>query len=356
MHGANLYRPATADPPAHAEALVGAADSPLPAPYTDESGVRATPSRTEGWFGPRSAVRTVLRESAGLLGGGRALLLQLAHPMIAAGVAEHSAFRADPLGRLERTLDMTLTMVFGDQDQADGALRAFHAVHARVRGRLPHAAGPFPAGTPYTAHDPFLKLWVHATLIDSALLVYQRFVRPLSPGDRTRFYEDSKLLARQVGIPDPIIPATLADFRRYMSGMLASDALTVTPTARSLAHDVLDPPISLVPRTGARVAGFVTAGLLPARVRRAYGLTWDGRRELVLDALAGAVRLVLPLVPDSLRLMPHARSAEQRLRREPVVAARFPRWLGLSSPRPPVPATVEPPPCTDERSAENERG
>ena len=333
MHRPSGHPPAPADRRRRDEGFAGGEDSAPPAPHAGEGCLRASPSATEGWFGPRSPVWTVLRESAGLLGGGRALLLQLAHPMIAAGVAEHSAFRADPLGRLERTLDMTLTMVFGDERQAEAALRAFHAVHARVSGALPHAAGPLPAGTFYTAQDPDLKLWVHATLIDSALVVYPRFVRPLSPAEQARFYEDSKLLARRVGIPDALIPATLVDFRRYIAGMLASDTLAVTPTARSLAQDVLDPPVPLVPRTGARVAGFITAGLLPARVRRAYGLSWDGRRQVLLNLLSQAIQLSLPLVPAPLRLMPHARAAEQRLRGEPVTAVRFPRWLGLTSSR-----------------------
>ncbi len=267
----------------------------------------------EGLFGPRSMLWQVSAEAAGLLGAGRSILLQIAHPKIAAGVAEYSSFQKDPLGRLDRTLDMMLTIVFGDRAAAEAKIRAFHRVHAPVHGQLDESAGPFSVGEAYTAQDPALKLWVHATLMDTNLLVYQKFVKPLSLAQQTMYYADSLLLARRLGIPASILPPTLADFQDYMREMLDSDTLTVTDTARALSVDILDPPVWLLPRLGGRFVGFVTAGLLPQRLREAYGLSWGPRRQTVLDALGPTTRFLLPLLPDRLRLLPQARAAESRL-------------------------------------------
>ena len=107
-----------------------------------------------------------------MLGGGRALLMQVAHPLIAAGVAAHSGFQQAPLTRLTRTLELMLTIVFADGRDALAAVRAIARVHRRVHGRLETAVGPFRRGTPYDAADPALLLWVHATLVDSALVAY----------------------------------------------------------------------------------------------------------------------------------------------------------------------------------------
>ena len=284
----------------------------MPSPQVHAAGARG---ESEGLFGPGSLSWKVLQESVELLGGGRAILLQLAHPLVAAGVAEHSTFQRDPLGRLHRTVKMMLTIVFGDRRRAEAMLRRFDALHARVTGRLPDTAGPFPAGMAYTAEDPALKLWVHATLIDTALMTYERFVGRLSPAEQARFYEESKLLGQRLGIPGAIIPPTLHDFDRYMAEMLAGDTLRVTDTARALARAVLDPPIWIVPRTGVRLVGLITAGLLPEGLRRDFGLRWDARRQGALDALSWTIRSLLPVVPSPLRLMPQARAASRRLRR-----------------------------------------
>jgi len=114
------------------------------------------------------------------------------------------------------------------------------------------------------------------------------------------------VFARRLGIPAAIIPPTLPAFRRYMATMIAGETLTVTDTARRLAATVLDPPVSLVPRTGMRLMRFMTPGLLPPRLRAAYGLTWDPRRQIALDSLSRTLRLLHPVLPDAIRLMPQA--------------------------------------------------
>lgn len=256
--------------------------------------------------GELAMVRRIGRESITLLGGGRATLLQLAHPLIAAGVNEHSYFRKDPMARLARTMHLMLSVVFGDQDQVQKAVHQFHAVHQRVHGRLSDKQGKYSAGTSYRAEDPILKLWVHATLIDTSLMVYDRFVAPLTLDDRARFYDESKVIGGRLGIPPSLFPANIASFDEYMQEMLESETLAVTAVTRDLAHDVLYPKVGLIPRSSARLLLFTTAGLLPTRLRQAYGLCWRPSDQSLLDALSRLYRLARPITPKSIALMPLA--------------------------------------------------
>ena len=156
-------------------------------------------SRDSGLFGPGSIVWRVNREGSLLIGGGAAAILQVAHPLVAAGVGEHSRYREDPWGRLQRTLDLTTKIVFGSTRTATKASRAIQMAHKRVNGELPWDAGRFPKGTPYDANDPELQMWVHATLVATSLTVYTRWVGPLSVADQRRYYEEHNDLKRQLG-------------------------------------------------------------------------------------------------------------------------------------------------------------
>jgi uncharacterized protein (DUF2236 family) len=249
----------------------------------------------------------VTRETALLLGGGRALLLQVAHPLVAAGVAAHSDFRRRPLDRLWRTLDLMLTLVFADAGAAVCAVRAIEDVHSRVRGALPSARGPFPRGTLYDASDPALLLWVYATLLDTALVVYQRFVGPLTREARSRYYEESKAALRLFGIPDATIPPTLVAFEAYVDEMVHGDVLAVGPESRAIADSILHPPLWPGLREVVRGLHLVTVGLLPPPLRQRYDLAWGAVGERVLEAFATVTRATLPIVPDLVRVMPHAR-------------------------------------------------
>jgi uncharacterized protein (DUF2236 family) len=251
----------------------------------------------------------VNREGVLLLGGGRALLLQVAHPLIAAGVAAHSGFRQQPLQRLVRTLELTLTITFAGAAQAIAAVRKIERVHARVHGRLRSDVGPFPRGTLYDANDPELLFWVHATLVDTALLVYERFVEPLPPRAKAAYYEESKTAARLFGIPQSLIPETLRDFRHYMQRMLAGDTLAVDDDAREIAAAIFHPPglIALQPAFG--LANFFTVGLLPPVLRARYGLAWGPVREAALQAAAGIALRTVHRLPNLARTFPHARRA-----------------------------------------------
>lgn len=243
-----------------------------------------------GLFPPDAVVRRVDAEAALLLGGGRALLMQLAHPSVARGVAEHSGFRADPFARLRRTLAASYTIVFGTADEARAAAAGVRAVHRSV------------VGPGYRAEDPELLLWVHATLVDTALAVHARFLRPLTADEAGRYYEESAVVAELLGLPRDAQPADLGAFGRYVRSAVAG--LEVTDEARRLARDVLHPRVPLPAEPALALARHLTVGLLPASLRRAYGLAWDPARAVALEAAAATCRRVLPRLPAVLRRVP----------------------------------------------------
>jgi uncharacterized protein (DUF2236 family) len=245
-----------------------------------------------GLFPPDAVIRRVDGELVLLLGGGRALLMQLAHPMVARGVAEHSDFAADPLSRLERTLTATYAVVFGTTGQAVRAGKSVHAVHQRV------------TGADYHANDPELLMWVHATLVDTALAMHRRFLRRLPEPDAERYYQESTRVAEVFGLRRDQQPDDLAAFRAYVDAMVGQLAEGLTDQSRQLGHSVLHPRL---PRLTAPVMAGVrqlTTGLLPRALRRAYGLDWDGRRQAALETASLAVRTGLPLVPPVFRRVP----------------------------------------------------
>ena len=264
----------------------------------------------ERFFTRDSAIWRVDREMALLLGGGRALLMQIAHPKIAAGVAEHSRFYSDPVGRLRQTMETMWSIVFDDLPRARTALERLERVHQGVQGRIRDADGNG-VGAAYSAQDPELLLWVHATLVDSALVAYDRFVKPLALEERRLYYGDTKKLGLLMGIAESALPATLEDFERYVDATIESETIAVGATAHSLAQAILYPQPWFL-KTIAPLNVLITSGLLPVKLRRAYGLGWSRRKENVLQLVAGSTRAALPFVPKILRVVPHARAAEAR--------------------------------------------
>jgi uncharacterized protein (DUF2236 family) len=273
--------------------------------------------RSEGFFSPDSMFWRVSREMIALLAGGRALLMQLAHPKVAAGVAQHSQFKDDPLNRLRRTMNTTWSITFDERAAARASLERITGVHTRVRGVV--APGEIScSGAPYKASDPDLLLWVHATLIDSGMLAYERFVKRLAPEEAQQYYEDSKIFARLFDIPESIVPASLADFQEYVNAMVSGDQIVVAATARSLSTDILYPSPWLLKPAGP-LFRLITAGLLPAELRAAYGLGWDERRKRRFDLAVRTIRTIRPFMPRPLRIVPHARAAERRARKHGVL-------------------------------------
>ncbi len=287
----------------------------------------AAPDRARGLFGPGSMAWRIDREVLVLGGGTCALLLQLAHPAVAAGVAQHSTFRQDPFARLRRTLTSTMTVVFGTQAEADRAIRRINAIHGAVHGAIPES------GASYDARDPRLLLWVHATLVDTALRMYDRFVAPLTPDDAQAYHAEARQIAIRLGVPADAVPATLLELRAFMAEMVASGEVAVSPTALELSEAVRY-PTSLPPRFLWDLAHLASDSVLHPGLRRQYGIPWSARREAGVARVAVATRRLLPVIPAALRCVPQARTAERR------VASRRSPARPVSSSRPPsVPLT-----------------
>ena len=273
-----------------------------------------------GLFGPRSITWRINRENVLVLGGGRALVLQVAHPLVGAGVAQHSNYRTDPWGRLFRTLDRTTAIVFGSAEEADEAASAVWNVHGKVEGSTDNSAGPFPAGTAYRARDPELLMWVHATLVDTSMLVYDRYVARLSIAERETYYEEQKAMAEAFGVPPSEQPETLAEFNDYFATMV-EDKLAVTDVVRDVLDSIQNPELPFGGAMTRRLAWplfepvrLATAGMLPERLRRELGLTGRPLENRLLRAQARLLRAALPLMPGLMREFPRAREAKRRAR------------------------------------------
>jgi uncharacterized protein (DUF2236 family) len=255
---------------------------------------------------PGSVAWRVGAEGVLLLGGGRALILQVAEPGVAAGVAQHSNYRQDAWRRLYRTIDVTSRIVFGDAGSSQEAAAGLRRRHERVRGRDDR-------GGPYRALDPELLMWVHATLLDTSLLVYDRYVRRLSEPERADYYEQMKPIAEAYGIPREHQPPDWTAFRSYWNEMLLG-GLRVTETTRDVADAVLNPELPLAARPPAWPAvealRLLTVGTLPESLRSELGLAWGPLRERLLGASQGTIRRLLPLLPGPLRKFPAARRAD----------------------------------------------
>ncbi|MCW2997129.1 MAG: hypothetical protein JWN65_678 [Solirubrobacterales bacterium] len=263
------------------------------------------------YFTDDALLRRVHREQAVALAGPRALLMMAAHPVAFEGFFRATGDLGDPYARLRRTAGVLDAVAWGPKARADAMCRRVRARHARVRGTLPVAAGRFPAGTPYAADDPELLLWVLASLVDSSLLVYEKVVRRLDDAEREAYWRDYKVMGRLFGLRGADMPRTYDDFAAYMRRMLASGDLVVTDTARELGKEiVLRPPVPLTARPLVELANQITVGLLPPGLRAQYRLSWDPLRDLAVAGGAEYVkRVVVPLLPERVRLVPSARAA-----------------------------------------------
>lgn len=260
-------------------------------------------------FGPGSEAWRLDREAMLLLGAGpRALLLQLAHPQVAAGVAEHSDFRTDPWRRLDGTLRSYLRIIYGSTPAARDEIRRLNALHREIRG------------SGYSARDPVLSLWVHATLVDSTIVVNREWAGPVTRDQAAGFYAETKPIARAFGVTDALLPADLDTFEAYLAEQMDPDGpVRVGPMARELAELILHPPLpGVLARIGLHPRLYdwtlwPSIGLLPPAIREDYGLPWGLFERAVAGWLVTAWRAWNPLLPASFRQMPQALAAERRV-------------------------------------------
>jgi uncharacterized protein (DUF2236 family) len=261
-------------------------------------------------FSDDAMIRRVHREHVMALAGPRALLMQAAHPVAFAGFFAHTGALDEPYERLNRTARIVELVVYGPREQAERATRRVRAMHRRVRGELSEPAGRFPAGTPYSADDPVLLLWILATLVDSGLTVYERYVRALTRDERDAYWRDYRVFGRMFGLRERDMPVDIEAFEDYVERTVRDD-LAVTDEARGLAVEiVLRPPVPLHLRPLLEAANFVTVGLLPDRIRRQYSFRWDPLRGLALRGHTEyAKRLLVPFLPGRIRYADRAHLA-----------------------------------------------
>jgi uncharacterized protein (DUF2236 family) len=245
-----------------------------------------------------------------LLGWARAILLQLAHPLVAAGVFDHSGFRGTPYAaasRLYHTVHAMLSLTFGDEVARQRTIEGIRAIHRRVNGVLPEATGPYPAGTRYSAEDPALVLWVHATLIESVLLVYERLVAPLTAAERDEYCTEAFPIAVALAAREDEVPRTWNEVRCYLDRMYASNSIAVGTQGRELARAVLSPSGGWLVAPATWINRTITIGLLPSQVREQYGMTWAPRQDRTIARLLSLLRNMRRVLPDVIALWPDAR-------------------------------------------------
>jgi uncharacterized protein (DUF2236 family) len=310
--------------------MVGDVVTSLPSPE-----IRAGINERSGLYGPRSEAWQLNREALLLLGAGpRSLLMQIAHPLIAEGVDQHSDFRSDPWRRLQGTIRSYQRIVYGTRSQARAEISRLNELHRSIKGIVGDPVARASGGTGrYSARDPDLSLWVHATLVDSTIVCYDAWIEPLSRERRAAYYAETRPIGRAFGIPDKVLPKDLAAFDEYMLAMLAPDGpVQVTPTARGLAGYVLHPslgpiapPLGILPAPLYDWTLWPAIGLLPERLRAGFALGWTPAHRAVAAWLIGAWRLWRPILPEDFRTFRQARRADARLG-ERADDHRSPRW------------------------------
>ncbi|HYU58258.1 MAG TPA: oxygenase MpaB family protein [Actinomycetota bacterium] len=264
-----------------------------------------------GLYGPGSVSWQVNRETTVLFGGVRAMLLQAAHPLVVAGARQTGLYRREPWKRLERTLQLSYTITFGTEAEARAVAEHINRVHAEVHGR------DEVTGLRYDALDPDLLLWVHAALIDSALLFERLTVGALDDEGRQRYHREAMAGVELLGLPRERIPPTVPALRAYIDEVIASGILDATTDgARAVATLIRHPPPDTPWRPLLRLLAEWGFGTLPPPLRAGYGVRWNPLREAWLRSSLLGLRAIRRLLPSRVRLIVPARLAERRVASE----------------------------------------
>ncbi|MHB1576640.1 MAG: oxygenase MpaB family protein [Candidatus Dormibacteria bacterium] len=260
-----------------------------------------------GLFGPGTVTWRVMREPMLLLGASRALLMQVAHPLVAQGALDHSDFTADPVGRFQRTVAWVTSVVFGTEDEALAATREVNRLHRKVEGTLPadHATARWSAGAAYQARDRDLLLWVHGTLVDSMLDTHDKMIGGLSQRQRDRFVREWDAVVKIMGIAEGTGWRGVADMRGWIASQIESGVALPGAGSRSVADVILVPRLGMRgPRGLAELTGFITAGLLPEVIRRHYRIRWSPAHEVAHQGLRVSLRSTKAVFPRPMRVSP----------------------------------------------------
>ncbi|NVB79214.1 MAG: DUF2236 domain-containing protein [Kofleriaceae bacterium] len=278
----------------------------------------------EGILGPRTIAWQLGGDLAVFLGGGRAALLQLAHPMVAFAVDHHSRTRADVVGRFQRTFRNVFAMVFGDLDDAMRAARRVHSIHTRITGEIPHAIGRYRAGARYHANDADALRWVHATLVDTTIAVRERLDGALPTALKDTYIVEMNRFAALFGIPRDLLPDSWAAHESYMARMLASDAIAVAPCAREMAMFLVGRMTGSAQPPLGRLAEAITSTMLPPHLVRDFGLAHGTLTSATIKLAFAASAPIYRRLPRQLVAIPACSAAARRLVGQPP--SRLSAW------------------------------
>lgn len=288
------------------------------------------PDPRHGLFGPDSMMWKMQKYIVpGAVGAGRALLLQISHPWVTAGIDEHSITRDDPLKRARNTFSYLLTMTMGSREQALEAARDVRIIHARVQGKLRERAGVFAEGSEYRASEVQAMLWVHATLWETLMLTYEQSVGRVSDADKLRFYEETKIFAYLFGIPEEALPPNWWAFLEYCENMRNSGQLVSTKASRELAgylfgwHGVL----MWAPMQYAKLT---TAANMPEPLRSQYGFKYGPVRKFMYESSMVGSKVAHFVMPDFLLANPVYKEAKARVKgKRAWPFTRFQLWVAF---------------------------
>jgi len=258
---------------------------------------------------------TIAGERLAVLAWPRAVLMQMAHPLVAAGVAQHSGFRSSwfaPFVRLHATVGAMRQLTFGSDEAAAATVQRIRSVHDRVNGSLHEGAGPHASGSRYSAHDPALLLWVHATLLDSHVRILEPLLRPFTPDERDRYCREAAPFAEVLGATPADVPRTWQHLQDYLTFQIESRRVTVGADARTLAPAILRPSFGRLVWPLQRAGELVTIGSLPPAILAGYGFDWNATRERRRDRVVAALRTLRAVTPDLVARWPEARHAADR--------------------------------------------
>lgn len=269
---------------------------------------------SEFFFPPDSTIWRINRERVLLLGGARALLMQIAHPMVAEAVYHHSYVFKKPLLRLHRTLRLTLALVYGTVPEVQNAVAEIDHAHRPAVGRLENAVGAYASGAAYNPRNPRQALWVQATLVEGAVYGYEQFIHPLSDDDKQAFYDDSKRVGELLGIKRPMFPAAYDGLLDYMQQAVHSGEVVVSNKARAIAPFLMGQSLPVV-KYAAYPTFRLTVGLLPPEIRTQFGYTFSEREQRLLHLFCRGIQTFVPVLPPVVRYMGEYQRALRRLRK-----------------------------------------
>lgn len=247
---------------------------------------------SDGLFPSGSAMWRFNREHFVLFGGSAAAILQVAHPVVAMGVAAHSEFRDDALGRLRRTLDAVYVIAFGTKEDVEQMMKKVRDIHARVKGDAPQK---------YSAMDPDAQMWVLATLIATTVEMHRRYDEPPCRPELDEFYADMRVFGRYFGLDSTFGPQTWDEFSTYYTAMLTGSLLGSHPLCAEVANAIIQPRHPLALRMVAPLLTPLACDYVPEPIRTRLQLPWRKWHPSATHVIERFLSFSLPILPDFVR-------------------------------------------------------